>query len=88
VVLYGCENWSLTLREEHGLRVFESRVLRSVFGPNRDEVTGSWRKLHNEELLNLSCSSSMSRIIKEDETGWACSMNGESRMHISSWWEN
>ena len=47
VVLYGCETWSLTLREEHRLRVFENRVLR-VFGPKRDEVTGEWRKLHNE----------------------------------------
>ena len=50
VVLYWCENWSLTLREEHRLRVFENRVLRIVFGPKRDEVTGEWRKLHNEEL--------------------------------------
>jgi len=50
VVLYGCETWSLTLREEHRLRAFENRVLRRVFGPKRDEVTGEWRKLHNEEL--------------------------------------
>jgi len=47
VVLYGCENWSLTLSEEHRLRMFETRVLRRVFGPKRDEVTGDWRKLHN-----------------------------------------
>src|SRR5215469_7744104 len=46
VVMYGCENWSLTLREEHRLRVFENRMLRRVFGPKRDEVTGEWRKLH------------------------------------------
>jgi hypothetical protein len=46
VVLYGCETWSLTLREEHTLRVFENRVLRRIFGPKRDEVTGEWRKLH------------------------------------------
>ena len=52
-VLYGCETWSLTLREEHRLRVFESRVLRSIFGPKRDGVTGEWRKLHNEELNDL-----------------------------------
>ena len=50
VVLYGCETWSLTLREERRLRVSENRVLRKVFGPKRDEVTGEWRKLHNEEL--------------------------------------
>jgi hypothetical protein len=48
VVLYGCETWSLTLRDERRLRVFENRVLRKVFGPKRDEVTGEWRKLHNE----------------------------------------
>jgi hypothetical protein len=50
VVLFGCETWSLTLREEHRLRVFENRVLSRIFGPKRDEVTGEWRKLHNEEL--------------------------------------
>ena len=53
VVLYGCETWLLTLREECRLRVFENRVLRRVFGPKRDEVTGEWRKLHNEELTAL-----------------------------------
>ena len=53
VVLYGCKTWSLTLREERRLRVFENRVLRRVFGPKRDEVTGEWRKLHNEELNDL-----------------------------------
>jgi hypothetical protein len=53
VVLYGCETWSLTLREEHRLRVFENRVLRRIFGPKGDEVTGGWRKLHNEELLQV-----------------------------------
>jgi hypothetical protein len=53
-VLYGCETLSLTLREEHTLRVFESRVLKRIFGPKRDEVTGGWRKLHNEELHGLT----------------------------------
>jgi hypothetical protein len=53
VVLYGCGTWSLTLREEHRLRVFENRVLKRIYGPKRDEVTGDWRKLHNEELHNL-----------------------------------
>jgi hypothetical protein len=52
---YGCETWSLTLREEHRLGVFENRVLRMIFGPKRDEVTGEWRKLHNEELHHLYC---------------------------------
>jgi hypothetical protein len=53
VVLYGCETWSLILREERRLRVFEKRVLGRIFGSKRDEVTGGWRKLHNEELHNL-----------------------------------
>jgi hypothetical protein len=60
VVLYGCETWSLTLREEHRLSVFENRVLRRIFGPKRDEVTGGWRKLHNEELHNMYSSPSKS----------------------------
>jgi hypothetical protein len=59
VVLYGCETWSLTLREEYRLRVFENRVLRRIFGPKRDEVTGGWRILHNEELHNLYSSPSI-----------------------------
>jgi hypothetical protein len=53
VVLYGCETWSLTLKEEHRLRVFENTVLRRIFGPKRDEETEGWRKLHNEELHTL-----------------------------------
>jgi hypothetical protein len=64
VVLYGCGTWSLTLREEHRLRVFENRVLRRAFGPKRDELTGEWRKLHNEELRDLYSSPSIIRIIK------------------------
>jgi hypothetical protein len=59
VVLYGCETWSLTLREEHGLRVFENRVQRKIFGPKKDEVTGEWRKLHNKELRDLYSSPSI-----------------------------
>jgi hypothetical protein len=58
-VLYGCETWSLTLREEHRPRVFENRVLRRIFGPRRAEVTGGWRKLHNEELRDLYSSPSI-----------------------------
>ena len=64
MVLYGCETWSLTLREERRLRVFENRVLRKVFGPKRDEVTGQWRKLHNEELNDLYSLPNIVRVIK------------------------
>jgi hypothetical protein len=64
VVLYGCETWSLTLREEHRLRVLENRALRRIFRPKRDEVTGEWRKLHNEELHDLYPLPSIIRIIK------------------------
>ena len=64
VVLYGCESWSLTLREERRLQVFENGVLRRIFGPKRDEVTGEWRKLHNEELKGLYSSPNIVRVIK------------------------
>jgi hypothetical protein len=71
VVLYGCETWSLTLREEHRLGVFEYRVLRRIFGPKRDETTGEWRKLHNEELHDLDSSPSIIRIMKSRRMRWA-----------------
>jgi hypothetical protein len=64
VVLYVCETWSLTLREEQRLRVFENRVLRRIFGSKRDEVIEGWRKLHNEELHHLYSSPSIMRMIK------------------------
>jgi hypothetical protein len=69
VVLCGC--WSLTLREEHRLRVFENRVLRRIFGPKRDEVTGEWRKKHNEELHNLYSSPDIIRQVKSRRMRWA-----------------
>jgi hypothetical protein len=71
MVLYVCETWSLTLREEHRLRVFENRVLKRIFGPKRDEVTGGWKKLHKEELHNLYSSQSISRKIKSRRMVWA-----------------
>jgi hypothetical protein len=71
VVLYGCETWSLTLWEEHRLRVFEKRVLRRIFGPERVEVTGEWRKLHNEELHNLYSSPDIIREVKSGRMRWA-----------------
>jgi hypothetical protein len=70
VVLYGTETWSLTLREEHSLRVFENTVLRRIFRMKRNEVTGGWRKLHNEELHNLYSSPSIIRIGKSKRTRW------------------
>jgi len=64
VVLYGCETWSLTMREERRLRVFENRVLRRIFGPKREDVIGEWRNLHREELNDLYSSSNIIRVIK------------------------
>ena len=64
VVLYGCETWSLALWEERKLRVFENMVLRRIFGPRRDEGTGEWRRLHNEELNDLYPSPNIVRVIK------------------------
>jgi hypothetical protein len=61
--LYGCEIWSLTLREEHRLRAFENRILRRIFGPKRDDITGEWRKLHSEDL-HILYSSNIIRQIK------------------------
>jgi len=64
VVLYGCETWSLTLREERKLRVFENMVLRRIFRPRKEEVTGEWMRLHNEELNDLYCSPNIVRVIQ------------------------
>jgi len=71
VVLYGCETWSLTVREVRRLRVFENRVLRRIFGPNRVEVTGEWRKLHSDELNDLYSSPNIVWIIKSKRMRWA-----------------
>jgi hypothetical protein len=71
VVLYGCETWSVTLGEEHRLKVFENRVLRRIFGPKRDEVTGEWRKLHNGQLHNLYLPPDIIRRIKSRRMRWA-----------------
>ena len=88
VVLYGCETWSLTLREEHRLRVFENRVLRRMFGPKRDEVTGEWRKLHNDELTDLYSLPNIIQVIKLRRMRWAghvaCMGGGE--VHTGFWW--
>jgi hypothetical protein len=88
VVLSGYETWSLTSRELLRLRVFESRVLRKIFGPKRDEVTGDWRKLQNEELHNLYSSPNIIRMIKSRKMRWAAhvAFKGRSGMHIRYWW--
>jgi hypothetical protein len=71
VVLYGCETWSLTPREEQRLRVIENRALRSILGPKRGEATGEWRRLHNEELNDLYSSPNIIRVIKSRRMRWA-----------------
>jgi hypothetical protein len=70
IVLYGCETWSLNLREEHRLRVFENRIFRRIFGPEREE-DGSWIKLHNDELHSLYSSPNIVRVIKSRRMRWA-----------------
>jgi hypothetical protein len=88
--MYGCESWSLTLREEHRLRVFENRVLRGIFGPKRYEVTGEWRKLHNKELHDLYSSPSIIRIIKSRRMRLAghIARMGRRGTLIDYWWES
>jgi hypothetical protein len=90
VALYGCETLSLTLREERKLRVFENLVFRRIFGIRRDEVTGEWRRLHNEELNDLYSSPNVVRVIKSRRMRWAGNV---ARMDvekgcIGSWWRN
>ena len=79
VVLYECDTWSLTLREEHRLRVFENRVLRRIFEPNREGVTGEWRKLHNEELNGLTQYCAGDKIEKKEMGGAYGTYGGRER---------
>jgi hypothetical protein len=88
VVLYGCETWSLTLRDERRLRLFENGVLRRIFGPEKDEVTVEWIQLHNEELNDLYSLPNIIRVIKSKIMGWtghvACMGRGE--VNERYWW--
>jgi hypothetical protein len=89
VVLYGCQTWSLTLREEHRLRISENRVWRKIFGPKRKE-NGSWRKLHNDELHNLYSLPNIVRVIKSRRMRWAghvARMGGGERCLQGFGWE-
>jgi hypothetical protein len=90
VVVYGCETWSLTLTEERRLSVFENKVLRRIFGPKRDEVTGEWRKLHHDVLNDLYCSSNIFRVIKSRRMRWAVQVArmGEGEAYTGFWWGN
>ena len=89
LVLYGCETWSCTLKEEHRLRVFENKVLRRTFEPNRDKVTGEWRKLHNEELNDPYSSPNIIRVIKSRRMRWAehvAHIKKRGQKHTGFWW--
>jgi hypothetical protein len=88
VVVYGCDAWSVTLREEHRLTVFENRVLMEIFGPKRDEVTGKWIRLHNEEHYDLYSSPNTIRVIKSRRMRWAghVARMGRGEVHTGFWW--
>jgi hypothetical protein len=88
VVLSGCETLSLTLREECRLRVFENGVLKRIFGPKRDEVTGDWRRLHNKELYAVYSSPHIIRVIKSRRLRWArhVALTEVKEVHTGFWW--
>jgi hypothetical protein len=89
VVLYRCETWSLTLREECRLRVFGNRVLRRIFGANRDKIRGEWKRIHNKELYDLYLSPNIIWVI-QSRIRWAghLAWTGKGEMHTRFWWGN
>jgi len=88
VVLYGCETWSLTLREERRLRMFENRLLRRVFGPKRDKVTGEWGKLHIEEISDLHSLPNIVRVVKSRRMRWVGHVAHMGEGCTGFWWGN
>ena len=88
VVLYGCETWSLTLREERRLRVFQNRVLRRVFGPKRDVVTGGWRNLYNKEISDVYSLPKIVRVVKSRGMRWAGHVALMGEGCTGFWWGN
>jgi hypothetical protein len=88
VVLYGCETWSLKLREEHGLKMNEDGLLREIFGPEKDELTGTWRNLHNEEFYGFYCSLNIIRVIKSRRVRWSghVARMGRGEVHTGFLW--
>jgi hypothetical protein len=90
VVLYGCETWTLILREEHRRGMFEDRLLRRIFEPKRDEVTGEWRKLYNGELRDLYSLPNITSIMKARRMRWAghVARMGRRGTRIGCWWES
>jgi hypothetical protein len=88
VVLFGCETWSLSLREEHRLGLFENKVLGRIFGPKRDKATGGWKKLHGEELYDVYSSPSIIRVVKSRKMKWAGNVTrmGRRGTRICCWW--
>jgi hypothetical protein len=90
-VVYGCETWLLTLREDRTLRVVENRVWWRILGPKRDEVTGELRKLHNEELIDLYCSPNIVQVIKSRRMRWGgghVARMGRGEAYTGFWWGN
>jgi len=86
VFVYGCENWSLTLRAKHRLKLFKNRLLKRIFAPKRVEVTGEWRKLHNEELNDLYSSPTIVRVIKSRRIRWSGHVVRRGEVYTGFWW--